>query len=789
MKKSFFQGGLLSLAAAVVLVTVPYTMFFAGESPVYAGTTATVSVRTQKQLTRALKSKRVRTIKVTPGSRSLVIPQSVRSKAKLQVNAKNLQLKVRGRTGKLTVSRAKSVDVSGATPSVRVQSENTGLILRRKAKVKNVSISGSAVRLLSSTNADIRSTGKHTSIQLLRGAEKTDVDLQGSGTASSVMNNTGSNVDLDVDNSDNILHAGSVYSGTDRNAGKQDSPLPNDNPLRNYQGMVNDGSLSLEIHGCGQFSGLSNSSRIHGWYHNSASGTDFECYYLLSGGKIKTSRIKNSNFERNFKGEAAFDIVSVNDFSMVIKSANNAYGDKDVTYTLPFDADTEQFDASEAVDPTNPMQQFQGRVTSGDLTLEIHGSGRYASLSSGNSIHGWYRNNRTHTAYECRFNRKGAAIRAVHLNNPNYEKKYLGEASFVILDYGEGFLKLKSTSDTYGDKGTVYTFAKHANFGDPVNENNPLISFSGRVDDDNGGDVSLEIHGSGPFASMSYGDSIHGWYHNSATGTAYECRFNVSGDTIETEHVNNPNFEKNYRGNAQFQITEKTDGRITLKSMNNFYGDEGKTYTFTAGDEQNTTGAPIDNSNPLYPFTGKTSSGTLDLEIHGSGTFSSLSYGNKVHGWYHNSATGSYFECSYIVDGDSITVKPLKSNQFNRGCLGDATFKIISDNDDALTLQSTSDTYGDNGQTYVFYKPGHEPSKTDVKNNPNENENTNPEQNQPTQNQAAEETAEGTTPNTDTNQQNQKAEATTPNTDTKEQDQTAKPDHTDASETPVNSGE
>ena len=55
MKKSFFQGGLLSLAAAVVLVTVPYTMFFAGESPVYAGTTATVSVRTQKQLTRALK--------------------------------------------------------------------------------------------------------------------------------------------------------------------------------------------------------------------------------------------------------------------------------------------------------------------------------------------------------------------------------------------------------------------------------------------------------------------------------------------------------------------------------------------------------------------------------------------------------------------------------------------------------------------------------------------------------------------------------------------------------------
>ena len=352
---------------------------------------------------------------------------------------------------------------------------------------------------------------------------------------------------------------------------------------------------------------------------------------------------------------------------MVIKSANNAYGDKDVTYTLPFDADTEQFDASEAVDPTNPMQQFQGRVTSGDLTLEIHGSGRYASLSSGNSIHGWYRNNRTHTAYECRFNRKGAAIRAVHLNNPNYEKKYLGEASFVILDYGEGFLKLKSTSDTYGDKGTVYTFAKHANFGDPVNENNPLISFSGRVDDDNGGDVSLEIHG--------------------------------------------------------------------------------------------------------------------------SGTFSSLSYGNKVHGWYHNSATGSYFECSYIVDGDSITVKPLKSNQFNRGCLGDATFKIISDNDDALTLQSTSDTYGDNGQTYVFYKPGHEPSKTDVKNNPNENENTNPEQNQPTQNQAAEETAEGTTPNTDTNQQNQKAEATTPNTDTKEQDQTAKPDHTDASETPVNSGE
>lgn len=734
MKKRVFQGGLIGLAAAVTLAMVPCTIAQAVSNPVYAGTSKSVSVRTQTQLNRALKSKRVKTIKISKGSRSLSIPKSARSSAFVQVNAKNLQLKVLGRIGKLNVNSAKSVDVSGTAPSIRVPAGNTGVILRRGSHIKSVAISGNSVRILSSTGADIHTSGKRTNVQLRRGAEKTDVTLQGSGAVSSVMNNTNSNVDLNVDDTDNILHAGSVYSGADENSGKQDSPLPNDNPLRNYQGMVNDGSLSLEIHGCGQYSSLSTSAKVHGWYHNSASGTDFECCFLVSGGKIRTSRIENKNFEKNYKGEAAFDIVSVSDSSMTIKSTDDTYGDNGVTYTLPFDADTEQFDASKAVDPTNPMRQFQGSVSSGNITLEIHGSGQFASLSSGNSIHGWYRNSRTHTDYECRFNRKGNTIRAVHISNRNYEKNYLGEASFVILDYGEGFLKLRSTSDVYGDKGTEYTFCSYGNYGDPVNADNPLVSFSGRADDDNGGDVSLEIHGSGQFAYMSYGNSIHGWYHNSSTGTDYECRFNVSGDKIETEHIDNPNYEKNYLGNAQFKIVGKTGDGITLKSMNNIYGDEGKTYTFSSGqngDGQENTDMPVDSSNPLYPFTGMTSSGNLNLEIHGSGTFSSYSFGNKVHGWYHNTATGSDFECYYIVDGDSITVKALKSNRLNRGCLGNAAFRIVSDTDDALTLQSTSDTYGDNGQTYVFYKPGHEASKSDVKKNPDENKNT--AQNQPSE--------------------------------------------------------
>lgn len=479
MKKRFFQGSLLGLAAALTLAVAPCTVFFAGQHPVYAGTARSISVRTQTQLNHALKSKHVKTIKVTQGSKSLVIPKSGRSRAAVQVNAKDLHLKVRGRTGKLTINNARSVDVSGAAPSVRISGRDTGLILQRRAKVKNVSINGNGIRVQSSTDADIQSTGKHTNIQLRHGAENTDVDLTGSGSVSSVMNNTSSDVDLNIDDSNNILHVGSVYSGTDGNSEKQSSPLADDNPLRNYQGVVNDGFLSLEIHGCGTYSKLSCNERVHGWYHNSSTGTDYECY------------------------------------------------------------------------------------------------------------------------------------------------------------------------------------------------------------------------------------------------------FNVNGDTIETEHHNNPYYEKNYLGNAAFRIVERTDSGITLQSMNNIYGDEGTTYTFSTDPNENkikTNNEPIDSSNPLYPFTGRTESGALSLDIHGSGAFSSYSSGNKVHGWYQNSDTNSNFECHYIVNGDIITVQALVNNPRNQGCRGDATFRIISDTADALTLQSTSDTYGDNGQTYVFYKPGREPSKSDL-NNPDENRN------------------------------------------------------------------
>lgn len=61
MKKRVFQGGLIGLAAAVTLAMVPCTIAQAVSNPVYAGTSKSVSVRTQTQLNRALKSKRVKT--------------------------------------------------------------------------------------------------------------------------------------------------------------------------------------------------------------------------------------------------------------------------------------------------------------------------------------------------------------------------------------------------------------------------------------------------------------------------------------------------------------------------------------------------------------------------------------------------------------------------------------------------------------------------------------------------------------------------------------------------------
>lgn len=45
--------------------------------------------------------------------------------------------------------------------------------------------------------------------------------------------------------------------------------------------------------------------------------------------------------------------------------------------------------------------------------------------------------------------------------------------------------------------------------------------------------------------------------------------------------INNSNHNKNYLGMAEFQIVDYNNKSITLKSMNNVYGDEGKTYVFT----------------------------------------------------------------------------------------------------------------------------------------------------------------------------------------------------------------
>ena len=53
------------------------------------------------------------------------------------------------------------------------------------------------------------------------------------------------------------------------------------------------------------------------------------------------------------------------------------------------------------------------------------------------------------------------------------------------------------------------------------------------------------------------------------------------GSMLYVTYINNSNHNKNYLGMAEFQIVDYNNESITLKSMNNIYGDEGKTYVFT----------------------------------------------------------------------------------------------------------------------------------------------------------------------------------------------------------------
>lgn len=355
------------------------------------------------------------------------------------------------------------------------------------------------------------------------------------------------------------------------------------------------------------------------------------------------------------------------------------------------------------VDESNPFKNFCGMTQSGSLSLEIHGYGNFASMSSDSRIHGWYHNMTTGTDYECFFIIDGRNVAVEHVYNPNYEKNYKGDAAFEITATDGTSMTIKSTNDTYGDNGTEYKFQYDTNSnnnnssGSTVDQDNPLKIFSGCT---SSYPLDLEIHGCGMFSNMSQGNSIHGWYRNNTTGTAYECRYIVNGSSVTTEHIDNCNYEKNYLGNAAFEITAHTDSSVTMKSTNNVYGDEGTSYVFWTS----VSSGSVETDNPLKPFSSTYKSGILRLTIHGSGEYSSMSHGNAIHGWYQNLETGTNYETRMVVEGDKIYCTHISNSYCEKAYKGDAEFKIISSDTNSITLQSNSNVYGDEGQTYTFSK-------------------------------------------------------------------------------------
>lgn len=109
--------------------------------------------------------------------------------------------------------------------------------------------------------------------------------------------------------------------------------LPKENPLSYFYTYVNSKNLRLVIQGCYIEDSMGQNDLAHGWYENDETNTAYECYYRLSGSRIIAERVANGR-ETNFKGNAEFVIVSDDTDKLVIRSANNNYGDLNREYTL-----------------------------------------------------------------------------------------------------------------------------------------------------------------------------------------------------------------------------------------------------------------------------------------------------------------------------------------------------------------------------------------------------------------------------------------------------------------------
>ena len=622
-------------------------------------------------------------------------------------NAEVDSVNVKGDDASLEFNKNADVD------SVDVKGDNAEVHIDDGSNVDQISFSGENSRIRDEENTKIEA--EKSIVAIIDGSDtSTNVDLNDDGIYSSVVNRTDDSIELEIKDEKTNLPAGEVYSMDNSNL-SDSSPLSDDNPLKKFGGMVKCGNICLEIHGCGQFSYMSTDEKVHGWYHNLATGTDYECYFIVDDYKVIVSHIENINFEKNYYGDAEFTITDLYDDGISFVSGNNVYGDMGIEYSLIYSDSGYQLEpGQEQVNVDNPLRVFSGATsTDNGVWLEIHGTGIFANMSGGNKIHGWYHNQNTGTDYECRFIVDDNSITVKRIPNTGYEKGFIGETSFDIVSANNNSIVLRCTSDVYGDKGVEYTFSS---FDDSVNDqgqvsgevnpDNPFIIFGGMVESNKG--LNLEIHGQGTFASLSSGDHIHGWYHNINTGTDYECWFDVDGSKVIANRTENTGFERNYIDNATFEIVAQDGTSVTLKSTNNVYGDEGTVYTFSTAknnpkDPQGPAFGEVNPNNPFIIFSGMVENDNgLNLEIHGCGPLVSCSYGDHIHGWYHNKKTGTDYECWFDVEGSSVTATRTENKGNERNYLGNATFEIVAYDSTSVTLKSTNDIYGDLGTIYTF---------------------------------------------------------------------------------------
>ena len=608
----------LKRARSIICIMVFFAVLFFGTAATdsSAASSACKTVRTQKQLDRALKNSKVKKIVIRTGAKKTfrigkkkykskqivlnagkatlrtsgtvksitvaagkeLVQNGYAEKITTKAKGVNVVLNAGARAGSLTVcGNASAVDLkkNSSVRTLKVKGKDAGIQIGKKSTVKQVMITGDNARIQDYGKANIRANNSVTAV-VDGSSAATDVDLDGEGVYSSVINRTKKSIELDIDDDTVELSPGEVYSMA--------------NPLKKFSGMMKCGDICLEVHG-GDLSNMSAGEKVHGWYHNIATGTDYECYFVARDSVITAKRVKNKNFEKNYQGNARFTIVSYDDDSITLASVNDKYGDKGTKYTfINTDSSYQLGPGQEPVGADNPLRIFGGGTnTDNGVWLEIHGTGVFANMSGGNKIHGWYHNTNTGTDYECRFVVDGNNIAVNRIVNTNYEKNFLGEASFEIVSANSSGIVLRSTNAVYGDEGTEYTFTCG---NDPavtpqnpgsgaVDTNNPFIIFSGMVESGKG--LNLEIHGSGMFADLSSGNNIHGWYHNTNTGTDYECWFVVEGSSVTACRTQNETFERNYCGDAAFEITAYDSTSVTLKSTCNTYGDEGTEYTFTTG--------------------------------------------------------------------------------------------------------------------------------------------------------------------------------------------------------------